>query len=513
MTTPKENSDHLTSPDYIVVQAGGQGSRLGRLTRNKPKALVPVENLPMIFHLFRAYPSKKFIVIGDYKFEVLSKYLAAFADVDYKIVCATGHKGTCAGLSDAAALVPDGESFALIWCDLVLSHEHDLAAPIDANVIGISKDFQCRWSYKEGSFEESPSSEQGVAGYFVFKNKEELADVPLDGEFVQWLQSRGLEFSEQPLFDTHEFGAIEEWEKLPKALCRPFNTIEFKRDHVVKVPLDEQGCSLAVREAAWYRKVADKGLSSIPKVYSFSPLSIERIYGGCAYECQDMPISSKRAVLKSVVRCLREVHALEDGPVDLKSYHEAYVGKTYTRLDKVQKLVPFANEQIIKINGRSCRNPFFCRKELEEAVMRFVPDRFRLIHGDCTFSNVMLRDGIEPVLIDPRGYFGTTEFLGDVAYDWVKLYYSLASNYDQFNLKRFDLNIGESSVEINVESNGWEELEDDFFELLREEVSREQMRVLLAVTWLSLTTYAWEDYDSICGAFYIGTYYLEEALS
>lgn len=64
---------------YIVVQAGGKGSRMERLTRNKPKALVPVNNLPMIFHLFKKFQDKKFIVIGDYKFDVLKKYLYIFA--------------------------------------------------------------------------------------------------------------------------------------------------------------------------------------------------------------------------------------------------------------------------------------------------------------------------------------------------------------------------------------------------------------------------------------------------
>ena len=37
---------------YIIVQAGGKGSRMQILTRNKPKALVPVNNLPMIFSPF-----------------------------------------------------------------------------------------------------------------------------------------------------------------------------------------------------------------------------------------------------------------------------------------------------------------------------------------------------------------------------------------------------------------------------------------------------------------------------
>ena len=34
----------------IIIQAGGKGTRLEQLTRNKPKCLVPVDNLPIIFH-------------------------------------------------------------------------------------------------------------------------------------------------------------------------------------------------------------------------------------------------------------------------------------------------------------------------------------------------------------------------------------------------------------------------------------------------------------------------------
>ena len=65
---------------------------------------------------------------------------------------------------------------------------------------------------------------------------------------------------------------------------------------------------------------------------------------------------------------------------------------------------------------------------------------------------------------------------------------------------------------MEIASNHWECLEEEFFRLLGEEVSRKQMKLLLSIVWLSLTTYAWEDYDSVCGAFYNGLYYLEEAL-
>ena len=61
--------------EYIVVQAGGKGTRMKQMTYNKPKALVPINNLPMIFYLFRHFSEKKFIIIGDYKYEVLKQYL------------------------------------------------------------------------------------------------------------------------------------------------------------------------------------------------------------------------------------------------------------------------------------------------------------------------------------------------------------------------------------------------------------------------------------------------------
>ena len=216
-------------------------------------------------------------------------------------------------------------------------------------------------------------------------------------------------------------------------------------------------------------------------------------------------------MLDKIVSCLKDVHNMESVPYDEASFWDAYLDKTYDRLKKVRNLVPFANDPVVTVNGKVCRNIFYHKDETRQLVMQYAPREFVLIHGDCTFSNIMLRHGTDPVLIDPRGYFGKTEFFGDVAYDWVKLYYSLSSNYDQFNLKRFNLDIGEKEVKLDIASNNWENMEDYFFELLDGEVTRRQMKILLAIIWLSLTTYAWEDYDSLCGAFYNGLYYLEEA--
>ena len=190
------------------------------------------------------------------------------------------------------------------------------------------------------------------------------------------------------------------------------------------------------------------------------------------------------------------------------SREKAYFRKTMERIAPVRDLIPFADRRIIRINGRNCRNVFYHKRELEKKLGQVSCQGFCLIHGDCTFSNLMLRENGEPVMIDPRGYFGYQELYGDPLYDWAKLYYSIVGNYDRFNLKDFRLDIGQEEVKLQIASNHWEDMEEDFFALTG--TDRESVKLLHAVIWLSLTTYAWQDYDSICGAFYNGLYYLED---
>lgn len=497
------------NPEYIIVQAGGKGSRMGYLTANVPKALVPVDNLPMLFHLFRRYPEKKYVIIGDYQYDVLRRYLETFADVQYLLVNAAGDFGTCAGIRAALEKIPDGKSFLMIWSDLLLGNEFRFPEQ-EGNYVGISGSFPCRWSYQDGIFQEMPSKKHGVAGLFLFQEKSCLEHVPLQGEFVRWLKREELVMGELLLTGTREFGLLEEYQKLEKQLCRPFNRVRFLKDRVLKEGLDEQGKRLAVRERAWYKKAMELGFRQIPQIYGLEPLDMERISGNALYRYVGLLREDKERILKRLISGLKELHALETCERDYFSTWEAYAGKTFVRLDKVRNLIPFADERYIVINGRRCRNVFFFRKELEEKIFEMKIGDFCLLHGDCTFSNIVLRQDMEPVFIDPRGYFGYMELYGDPDYDWAKLYYSIVGNYDRFNRKEFLLSFGAKSVQLAIESNQWEDMEETFFRLLGEEVSPEKIRLLHGIIWLSLTTYAWEDYNSICGAFYNGLYYLEE---
>jgi GTP:adenosylcobinamide-phosphate guanylyltransferase/thiamine kinase-like enzyme len=494
--------------DYIVVQAGGKGSRLEHLTANKPKAMVPVENLPLLFHLFRKFPDKRYIIIADYKKEVLHEYLSSFAEVKYQVVDAIG-SGTCGGIRQSLDLLPEKTPFMLIWSDLILTEGFELPSEL-GNYIGISQTFPCRWSYNDGAFTEERSEKHGVAGLFVVKEKSYFTDIPESGEIVRWMQGESMKFQELGLAGTREFGILSEYEALEQEKCRPFNKMTFDGKMLLKEPVDEQGKVLARLERRWYEYAISKDVMNIPRLYSTEPLKMERINGKNIYEYSDLPLGEKRVILQKLVNALKELHCLEHLPADSFSIKEAYYSKTMSRLQRIRDLIPFADQKTIKINGRECRNIYYHKHELEQKLDAIRCNSFTFIHGDCTFSNLMLMNNTEPVFIDPRGYFGYTELYGDPNYDWAKLYYSVVGNYDRFNLKDFRLTIGDKYIELEITSNQWENLEQDFFRLSG--ADSKIIKLLHAVIWLSLTTYAWQDYDSICGAFYNGLYYLEEVL-
>ena len=498
----------------IIIQAGGKGTRLEGLTRNKPKCMVPVNNLPIIFYAFQQFKDAEFTIIADYKTDVLEKYLKAFASqYNFRIIKAT-KKGTVSGIKEAISDFDDNEPFMIMWCDLILSKNFEIPKG-KGNYIGISKDFECRWSYINNKFVKEPSKENGVAGLFIFENKQLLKDITEEGALVGWLESQNISFNRLDLYGSKEIGTMLAYsdnnDSSPR--CRPFNSMEFNDDIIIKRGINKQGQEIAIDEIAWYKHVKELGYENIPEIYQYEPLTMKRVRGKNIFEYDCLTRSQKRGILRKIIEALKELHKLEPKqPVNIEDVTDNYLTKTLDRLSKIEQLVPFANKEFIKINGKYYRNVFFNKEELADAIKTIYPKDFCLIHGDCTFSNLMFDTfDMKAVLIDPRGYFGKTKFYGDVDYDWAKLYYSLKGEYDQFNRKKFSLDIREKEVELAIKPNNWADMEEFFFDCLPN-VSKYKIKLLHAIIWLSLTTYAWEDYDSICGAFYNGVMKLGEVL-
>ena len=497
----------------IIVQAGGKGTRLEYLTHNRPKCLVPVKNRPMIFHLFNKYKDAQFVIIGDYKYDVLERYLKTFAkDVNYKLIKASGTGNIC-GIKEALEYIPDDEKFLLIWSDLILSEDFKPEQLPDGNYVGILDGSMCSWSFINGKLDKIPSDKYGVAGCFLFENKMSFSDIPENGSFTMWLKNSSLTLKPMDMKNCPEVGTLESLAKFKDTenRCRPYNKMEFTGDTVIKTGLTEEGKKLIDREIVWYKKMNEYGFSAMPRIFCYNPLTMQKIDGVNIFQAK-LSSEEKETVFSNLIDSVKLMHSYETVPSSAPDLKTEYYTKTVDRIESIKSAIPFADREYIRINGKECKNILFFKKEFERAVEeKLYKTVFCPIHGDCTLTNTMIDRDKNVYFIDARGYFGSQKVTGDIRYDWAKLYYSMSGNFDRFNIKDFRLSINDDSVEYKINSGGWEFLTEKLLSSA-DNCNIEEIKFIHSIIWLSLASHCWEDYDSMCLAFYNGTYLVNEHL-
>lgn len=497
----------------IIIQAGGKGTRLECLTRNKPKCLVPVHNKPMIFHIFDKYKNAEFIIIGDYKFDVLKNYLSVFAkDINYKLIKAEGTGNIC-GIKQALNCVGNNEKFLLIWSDLVLSEDFIPENLSDGNYIGILEGQKCSWSFIGGILDKISSDKFGVAGCFLFKNKKELENIPETGSFTVWLKESKIKLLPMKMPNCLEVGTLEAIKKLndTQNRCRPYNKMEFKDGKVIKTGITPDGKKLIDREIAWYQKMIDYGFDNIPEIYFYEPLTMEKIEGTNIFQAK-LTDKQKEKITDKLISAINKMHEYETIPANKEDLIKEYYTKTIDRLNSIKNTIPFSDKKYITINNTKCINPIIFKdkfkKSVEEKLLNTI---FCPIHGDCTLTNTMIDKDNNIYFIDARGYFGNQNVIGDIRYDWAKLYYSMSGNFDRFNIKNFKINILENSVEYEISSNDFEKFTPKILNNMKN-CKIEDIKFIHSIIWLSLASHCWEDYDSMCLAFYNGVYLIKDFL-
>ena len=255
--------------------------------------------------------------------------------------------------------------------------------------------------------------------------------------------------------------------------------------------------------------MTEYGFSAIPKIYSYAPLTMEKIDGTNIFQA-DLNDKQKAEITDNLINAVNKMHEYETKAADKEDLIKEYYTKTIDRLNSIKHAIPFADKEYITINDKLCKNPIIFHKQFKESVEEKLLDAvFCPIHGDCTLTNTMVDKNNNIYFIDARGYFGKQEVLGDIRYDWAKLYYSMCGNFDRFNVKDFKLKISDHDVRFEIKSNGWEDLTEKVLTNMKNCKVRD-IRFIHAIIWLSLASHCWEDYDSMCLAFYNGMYLVSE---
>ena len=169
---------------YVIVQAGGKGTRMGQYAQNRPKCLVPIDDIPMIINTLNIYKDKEVIIIADHLSDVLENYLKTFYKRDNYRLVRTTESGTAGGLNEAVSFIPDDEPFILTWADLFFETAQRFFFVEDL-LVGLSNTFKCRWSLDGSKFVNESSTTKGVAGFFAFKDKYRFKNLTLDKSLVR----------------------------------------------------------------------------------------------------------------------------------------------------------------------------------------------------------------------------------------------------------------------------------------------------------------------------------------
>lgn len=490
----------------VIIQAGGLGTRLLPHTLNKPKCLVPLNGKPILEYNLQKFKNCKIIIIGDYKIDILQSYIDTFyKEYNINIVKATG-TGTCSGLKDALHLVKDEEPICLIWSDLILEEDIEHDKNFDIQVY-TTNSFPCRYKFKNKKIIKELTNKSGIIGLFTFKNKNYLSDLPESGSFVgEWLKNK-TDIIKKNINHVKEIGTLDSLKKESnKLFCRFFNKVSKKNNKIIKECIHKKYNNVHEDEKNWYQHLVNKNYGNIPKIYSFNPLTLQYIK---SRQCHIDFFSEKEKIiiLENLIKALENLHSIETIDSNYQDINKIYVKKTLERVQKTSGVIPFFEHKELIINNVLNKNPFH-----PENYEKFINDlnsikckKYNIIHGDPTFSNILIKNNLEIVFIDPRGSFGDTKIYGDRDYDLAKLFYSLNGNYDSINLKKYNINYVNNIVDYNLTNSGWSNLTDNFYKLSN--IDKNKNLLLNSSIWFSLCGYTIEDFDSILIAFIKGVEY------
>lgn len=116
---------------WAVILCGGRGSRLGSITKEKPKPLVEVHGKPLLWYSFLClykHGFRHFVFPLGYKGEMITAYLLkTFGDTNCDLHCVdTGEDTQIAQrLARVSDRIPDGEDFFLINSDTIFDFDID----------------------------------------------------------------------------------------------------------------------------------------------------------------------------------------------------------------------------------------------------------------------------------------------------------------------------------------------------------------------------------------------------
>ena len=437
--------------DYVVISCCGKGTRLYPITKDIPKFLINIENrnfLKTMIDYWKKY-TDNFIIINDKKYNnIINFYTSTYNNLSFKLInvdCPDGAENAYT-LKNGLSNICDYKKIVITWCDIL---PLDLLTFKDTNIIFTYKN-ESRYYADNDNNKIIKSKEGNIIGLYYFNNYKNIEYDNIQQDLCDVYIKNFKQFNTIEIKKLVDIGdkkklkfEIENIEKTFKT--RYFNKIIEINNNLHKIALNEKGVNIMKNEIDFYRifnilNIEKKHI--FPKIYNIQPdkFELEKIDGKNIYD-----ITIDQNIIKKIINNLDYLHNMSTKDVSGKFFEKNLIyefkDKIHERLTIIEPILNHFNfikkiknnKTIIDID-LSIKSISGIVDNLYDSIEYYFKNKqkkYYLIHGDCQFSNIMIRDN-EIIFIDPRGYFGDSKCYGIKEYDFSKLIYAL-SGYDDFN--------------------------------------------------------------------------------
>jgi len=458
----------------VCILSAGRGMRLGPLTDDINKSLLPIDGRAIISHIIEKFPRDVEIVVAvGYQADKVCEYLSHAHD-DRKIVCVEVPDWDAPGAGPGASLLRcKGHlpgSFVIYAADTLLM-EH--VPPPDRNWLGVAPVTEterfCTVQIKGELISKLTDKRKcdnrlafvGVAGirdYEEFWEALEADDTLIENEkqLSNGLATMILHRLHPEEFTWFDTGTIESFEATRKHFEGDDNFVFDKVNEftyqinglLVKYFGDPNVVKNRLARAEKLEDLCPTIRKSSQRFYSY-----EMVKGKTVYECLTPKLTSD-FITWAMNNLWIEVEGINKDAYN-KSCDKFYRTKTLERVAMFYKKYPELRELPANVNGEPLPPLSSVFEDVNWSGLSFgLPTNF---HGDLQFDNVLRsgwlstgRDAFK--LIDWRQDFDGRTDVGDMRYDLAKLYGGLTIPYNLIKQNKFKYDESADGVTYDIDT-------------------------------------------------------------
>jgi len=455
----KIESEHKT-PAVLILTAG-IGSRLGNITKNINKAMIPINNKAILTHIIEKFPKDyDFIIALGYKGDELRQYCnLSHSDLKITFVEIDNIEGIGSGPGYSTLKCKEHlqRPFYFITSDCIINSKiphldgnwlgtyptgypekySTLEVDDDNNIlnfvnksdkgfnnafIGIASiwDYDVFWKELESNIIEGEmvSAFNNISNYPSFKSKQ-----------LDWLDTGNLDdLNKTKIFLNDD----------PLSLFKTTDEITYKVGNFLKFSPNIKSIENKKKRAEILSNLIPSNFISTKNFISYKWES-----GNTLYE-----IDSLEVYEHFLIKLLENINNSVIINVDNSVYQDFYVNKTNSR----KKLFTdkYGQEYLnrtFNINGRNYNSLDEILSSIKFDVL-FDNNLYSLFHGDLQFDNIIYNsDNSKFYYIDWRESFGNRTEGGDIYYDLAKLYGGLIIPYNLMK-KENSITLNEGSTAV-----------------------------------------------------------------